>query len=206
VLTLPDGGIALMVGDASGKGVAAAIFVAMTRSLLRAAMARGASPAEALGQANAALAADNPTMMFVTAFVAILDPETGLLRFANAGHNPPRAVSAEAGHRFVGGADGIALGVVEEVIFDDRVTRLTPGETLVLFTDGVTEADRADGSLFGDERLTAALRAAVAAEPAALVAHIAAEVARFAAGSPQADDITLLCLAYEGVAVVAQGD
>lgn len=199
VLTLADGSVALMVGDASGKGVAAAIFVAMTRSLLRAAIARGASPAGALEQANAALAADNPTMMFVTAFIAVLDPATGLLRYANAGHNPPRVVGA-AGQCALGGADGIALGVVEDFVFEDRARRLAPGETLVLFTDGVTEADRADGTLFGDDRLSDALVAGAGAAPSALVGQIAAAVAGFAAGCPQADDITLLCLAFAGPA------
>ncbi|MBW6398236.1 SpoIIE family protein phosphatase [Roseomonas sp. HJA6] len=200
VVTLGDGSVALMVGDASGKGVAAAIFVAMTRSLLRAAVSRGASPAEALEQANALLVADNPTMMFATAFVAVLDPATGLLRYANAGHNPPRVVAALGGQRALGGADGIALGVVEEFVFEDRQTVLAPGETLVLFTDGVTEADRADGALFGDDRLSDALAAGAGAEPTALVGHIAAAVTRFAEGCPQADDITLLCLAYAGAA------
>lgn len=200
VLALADGSIALMVGDASGKGVAAAIFVAMTRSLLRAAIARGASPAEALEQANAALAADNPTMMFVTAFVAVLDPATGVLRYANAGHNPPRVVGAAGGQQPLGAADGIALGVVEDFIFEDRARRLAAGETLVLFTDGVTEADRADGTLFGDDRLSDALVAGAGATPIALVGQIAAAVNGFADGCPQADDITLLCLAYAGAA------
>jgi sigma-B regulation protein RsbU (phosphoserine phosphatase) len=200
VVTLPDGGVALMVGDASGKGVAAAIFVAMARSLLRAAITRGASPAQALAQANAALAADNPTMMFATAFVAILHPATGRLRYANAGHNPPRLIAASAGHRALGGADGIALGVVEDFVFEDREAMLAAGDRLLLFTDGVTEADRDDGSLFGDERLTEALVEAADGAPDALVAEIAAAVACFAAGCPQADDITLLCLAYAGVA------
>ncbi|MEO3471885.1 SpoIIE family protein phosphatase [Roseomonas sp. CAU 1739] len=201
VVTLADGCVALMVGDASGKGVAAAIFVAMTRSLLRAAVSRGATPAEALEQANAALAADNPTMMFATAFVAILDPATGLLRYANGGHNPPRVVGAASGEGPLGGADGIALGVVEDFVFEDRARHLASGETLVLFTDGVTEADRADGTLFGDDRLSDALAAGAGASPTALVRHIAAAVDGFAEGCPQADDITLLCLAYAGVAL-----
>ena len=201
VVTLADGSVALMVGDASGKGVAAAIFVAMTRSLLRAAITRGATPAEALAQANDALAADNPTLMFATAFVAVLDPATGLLRYANAGHNPPRVVGETASQRPLGGADGIALGVVEDFVFEDRERRLTPGDTLVLFTDGVTEADRADGALFGDDRLSDALVAHAGTAPTALVGHIATAVAGFAEGRPQADDITLLCLAYGGAAV-----
>ena len=205
VMRLADGRLAVMVGDASGKGVAAAIFVAMTRSLLRAAISRGASPAEALGQANSALAADNPTMMFATAFVAILDPVNGRLHYANAGHNPPRVLGATPCQRALGGADGIALGVVEDFIFDDRETLLAPGETLVLFTDGVTEADRADGTLFGDDRLSDALIAGAGSEPAVLVGHIVAAVNGFAEGCPQADDITLLCLAFVGEAVATTG-
>ncbi|MBR0649444.1 SpoIIE family protein phosphatase [Roseomonas terrae] len=200
VLVLADGRVALMVGDASGKGVAAAIFVAMTRSLLRAAVSRGASPAEALAQANDMLAADNPTLMFATAFIALLDPASGLLRYANGGHNPPWLAGAAA-QRALGGGDGIALGVVEGFAFDDREALLSPGDRLLLFTDGVTEADREDGSLFGDERLSATLASAADAPPEALVAHVAGAVADFAEGRPQADDITLLCLAYAGAGV-----
>lgn len=200
-MMLDEHRLVLMVGDASGKGVAGAIFVAMTRSLLHAAVARGASPGEALAQANDTLAVDNPSMMFATAFVGILDCRSGVLRYANAGHNPPRVLrqdGAEApihGH----GAQGIALGIVEDFVFDEHEAAIAPGDTLLLFSDGVTEAQRPGGELFGDERLSATLAAAAnaaAADPTIIVEHIAQAVDAFAAEEPQADDITLLCLSY----------
>lgn len=202
VLMLPGERLALMVGDASGKGVAAAIFVAMTRSLLRAAVTRGASPAEALAQANDILAADNPSMMFATAFVAILDCRTGAVVHASAGHDAPRLLRADGAEVPLHGrgAQGVALGVMEDLAYADHAACLAPGETLLLFTDGVTEADRADGALFGEARLADALAGSRGATPAQTVLRIADAVEDFAAGAPQADDITLLCLAFHGVA------
>lgn len=200
-MMLDEHRLVLMVGDASGKGVAGAIFVAMTRSLLHAAVARGASPGEALAQANDTLAVDNPSMMFATAFVGILDCRSGVLRYANAGHNPPRVLRQDGeeapihGH----GAQGIALGIVEDFVFDEHEAAIAPGDTLLLFSDGVTEAQRPGGELFGDERLSATLVAAAnaaAADPTIIVEHIAQAVDAFAAEEPQADDITLLCLSY----------
>ncbi len=200
VMMLPGERLALMVGDASGKGVAAAIFVAMTRSLLRAAVTRGASPAEALAQANDVLAADNPSMMFATAFVAILDCRTGAMTYASAGHDAPRRLAADGAEAPLHGrgAQGVALGVMEDIPYADQAARLDPGDALLLFTDGVTEADRADGALFGEARLAGTLAAARGAAPAETVLRIAEAVEGFAAGAPQADDITLLCLAFHG--------
>lgn len=202
VLMLPGERLALMVGDASGKGVAAAIFVAMTRSLLRAAIMRGASPAEALAQANDTLVADNPAMMFATVFVGILDCRSGRMVLANAGHDAPRRLRPDGTGAALHerGAQGVALGVMEDMSYVDHVATLAAGETLLLFSDGVTEADRADGTLFGEARLVAALAAARGSGPAATVRHIAGAVDTFAAGAPQADDITLLCFAFHGAA------
>jgi sigma-B regulation protein RsbU (phosphoserine phosphatase) len=193
--------LAMMVGDASGKGVAAAIFVAMTRSLLHAAVVRGASPAEALAQANDTLTVDNATMMFATVFVGILDCRTGTLRYANAGHNAPRIVrdgTHEApihGH----GVQGIALGVFEHFAFEDHEMTVLPGDVLLLFTDGVTEAEGPGEELFGDDRLSAALLAAASEEPGPLIERIDRVVDEFAADQPQADDITMLCLSFRAL-------
>lgn len=205
VMMLPGERLALMVGDASGKGVAAAIFVAMTRSLLRAAIARGASPGEALAQANDTLAADNPAMMFATAFVAILDCRTGALTFASAGHDAPRRLAADGTEAPLHGRgqQDVALGILGDIGYSDRVCAVAPGDVLLLFTDGVTEADRADGTFFGEDRLGATLAAARGASPPETVRRIAEAVEAFAAGAPQADDITLLCLAFRGDAAAS---
>ena len=195
---LDENRLALMIGDASGKGVAAAIFVAMARSLLRAAVVRGASPAEALAQANDTLSVDNPSMMFATVFVGILDCRTGTLRFANGGHNAPRLVRADGAEAPIhgNGAQGIALGIMEHFDFDDHEAVMAPGDVLLLFTDGVTEAEGPGKELFGDDRLSTALVGATAEEPAALIERIDRILDDFAAGEPQADDITMLCLAF----------
>lgn len=186
--------LAIFIGDASGKGVGAAVFIAMARSLLRSAIARGATPAEALAQANDVLSADNPTMMFATAFVGILDLDSGRLSFANAGHNPPLLQQRDGRQDWLRGTSGIALGVMEDSDYTSREITLQESDTLLLYSDGVTEALAPDGSFYGETRLSA-LAAAVQQDPAALVAALFADVADFEQEEPQADDITVLCLA-----------
>ncbi len=190
--------LALFIGDASGKGVGAAIFIAMARSLLRSAISRGASPAEALAQANDALAVDNATMMFATAFVGILDLPTGRLRFASAGHNAPRLRRADGTEGMLHGPEGIALGIAEGFSFDDREALLGPGDVLLLYTDGVPEAVGPGGGLFGDDRLAKVFSAPGCGDPRAVIESVGAAVAEFAGEEQQADDITMLCLHYSG--------
>lgn len=190
--------LALFIGDASGKGVGAAIFIAMARSLLRSAVSRGASPAEALAQANDALAVDNATMMFATAFVGILDLPTGHLRFASAGHNAPRLRRADGMEGMLHGPEGIALGIAEGFAFDDRETVLGPGDVLLLYTDGVPEAVGPGGGFFGDDRLAEVFGAPGSGDPRMVIEAVGAAVSQFAADEQQADDITMLCLHYSG--------
>ena len=192
-LLLDERRLAIFIGDASGKGVGAALFIAMARSLLRSAVARGASPAEALAQANDVLSTDNPTMMFATAFVGVLDLASKRLSFANAGHNPPVLMPWDGRPDWMRGAAGIALGVMEGFEYESGEIVLRPGDTLLLYTDGVTEAIASDGGFYGEERLSA-LAAGTTKDPAALVAAVFADVADFAQDEPQADDITLLGL------------
>lgn len=189
--------LALLIGDASGKGVHAAIFIAMARSLLRAAIGRGASPAEALAQANDVLSTDNPTMMFATAFAAVLDCRTGLLTYANAGHNAPRRRGAR-GEAELPVARGIALGVMDGMEFIDQEITLEAGDMVLMFTDGVTEAVAPGDILFGDDRLAAIVADPALAEPAQLVDAVALQVEAFADTEPQADDITMLALHWRG--------
>ena len=192
-LLLEEQRLAIFIGDASGKGVSAALFIAMARSLLRSAVARGASPAEALAQANDVLAADNPTMMFATAFVGVLDLASRRLSFANAGHNPPMLLPRDGRPDWMRGTAGIALGVMEGFEYEGAEIALRPGDALLLYTDGVTEAIASDGGFYGEERLSA-LASGTTTDPAALVADVFADVADFAKDEPQADDITLLGL------------
>jgi sigma-B regulation protein RsbU (phosphoserine phosphatase) len=199
LLMLDEHRLVLMIGDASGKGVGAAIFIAMARSLLRAAMGRGATPAEALAQANDTLAADNPTLMFATAIVAVLDCRSGLLTYANAGHNAPRRRSADGREGELPLEVGIALGVMDGIDFADQTLLLEAGDHLLMFTDGVTEAMGPHDAMFGDARLAAIVADPRNADPARLVEAVAQSVEVFAETEPQADDITMVALHWRGV-------
>jgi sigma-B regulation protein RsbU (phosphoserine phosphatase) len=190
--------LAIMIGDASGKGVSAAMFIAIARSIIRSAIVRGASPAQAIALANSALAVENHTMMFATVFVGILDLSTGWLTYANGGHNPPYLVSEATGVRALGGITGIALGIMEDAEYDDEEVLVPEAASLVLFTDGVTEANAADDSMFGEAQLEDALARLASAGPEVTVAAIQQAVRRFADGVEQADDITVLSARFLG--------
>lgn len=190
--------LALMIGDASGKGVSAAMFIAMGRSILRSAIVRGASPGQALALANSTLAVENHTMMFATVFVGVLDLRTGWLTYSSAGHNPPYLVTPKGVVTALGGDTGIALGILEDAEFEDAEMLVPEGDSLVMFTDGVTEANALDDSMFGEERLEAELSIAALEGPEGAVAAIQEAVRRFAEGTEQADDITVLSARFNG--------
>lgn len=186
------------VGDVSGKGVPAALFMAVTRTLLRATAQHQASPADCLKYLNAVLAEQNVSGMFVTVFYAVLDTRTGELVFANAGHNAPYIISADRKVRPLKDDNGPMLALIEGFDYQQATSRLAPSEGIMLYTDGVTDARDRDGEFFNDWRLEAYL-AAHALEPVEqLVIGLHQEVQRFSAGAQQADDITTLGLRYLG--------
>jgi sigma-B regulation protein RsbU (phosphoserine phosphatase) len=193
---LPDGRLGLVIADVSGKGVSAALFMAVTRTLLRMVASSGIDPAQCLATVNDLLAADNQEMMFVTAFYATLDSATGVLEYASAGHLPPLLIGAEGPARELPGCDGIVLGVLPAQDYTLRRHTLAPDEVLFLYTDGVTEAADPAGELFAKARLAAALEAHRGLHCQDLLAAVVGEVTRFAAGAPQADDITCLALRH----------
>ena len=197
-ILLEEKRLALLIGDASGKGVSAAMFVATCRALLRSSLVRGASPAEALLATNAAVTIDARTSMFATAFVALLDLGSGRLQYANAGHNPPYLRRAGGMLTMLDRARGIALGVMEPAEFDECEVMLATGETLFLFTDGVTEAYDPAREFYGEARLEAVLRASGTREAEAVVQQVAKDVTSFVRGETQADDITMLAVTYLG--------
>jgi sigma-B regulation protein RsbU (phosphoserine phosphatase) len=196
-LVAPDR-LAFVVADAAGKGLPAAIFITLTRTLLRAAAVRFGSPGECLRAVNGMLCLDNPTVMFATAFFGLLDTSTGEIAFANAGHNPPYAVRKKGGVDIVASQGTMALGIVEDQVYKTATVRLTPGDTLLCFSDGVTEALERDGGLFGEHRLVATLAAKAGASPMEIAAQVVEDVDRFIGTTPMADDITVLALTYYG--------
>jgi sigma-B regulation protein RsbU (phosphoserine phosphatase) len=187
------------IGDVSGKGVPAALFMAVTKTRLRAAASRVANPGEILRRLNGELYRDNDAVMFVTVFCGILNVRTGEIEYSNGGHELPYHLSG-GGVRPLDNPGGGALGIADNVAYPSARLRLGAEESLFLYTDGVTEATDPKGAFFSDERLEQLLTRGRAAGPRQLLREVVDEVNSFSAGAPQADDITGLVLRYVGTA------
>lgn len=195
-IRLDEHRIALLVADVSGKGVPAAFFMAISRTVLQQAARGDTGPAACLAATNDALCDTNPLDLFVTLFYAVLDLRTGALAWANAGHNPPLVLRAARGIERLPSLGSPPLGVFKGLAFAERRTVLQPGDTLVMFTDGVTEAMDGMGELFGDDRLLHCLERADDAEPRLVIARVTTAVRDFAGAAPLADDLTCLVLRF----------
>jgi len=197
---LDDDHLCLVVGDVSGKGVPAALFMAVTKYLIEAAVGMDEQPDRALERVNRHLAGNNESCMFVTIFMGILNVKTGEFVYANAGHNPPVLWDAEREPRFFNPPGGPVVGIMDDAVFNmDRLT-LTPGTVILAYTDGVTEAFSAEGTAFSDERLLKGV-GPVREKPVNEITRVLlAEISAFCVGAPQADDITILALRFGGVA------
>jgi sigma-B regulation protein RsbU (phosphoserine phosphatase) len=193
-----DGRVWLLVGDVSGKGVGAALFMAVTKTLFRAIAPGSASVAAAVGRVNLELARDNDHAMFVTAFAARLDLATGELEYVNAGHNPPYRVDTRGTVTPLGGTVQPALGVLEGHEYQASVARLSPGDLLVMYTDGVVEARNAGGDEFQSPRLASYLAGCAGSSADAVVRGLLGGVEDFAGDAPQYDDVTVLALRWLG--------
>ncbi len=186
--------LGLMVGDVAGKGVPAALFMAMSRTNLRAAALSGRSPAEALQRANELILNDSQADAFLSALYATLDPETNCLTYANGGHNRPLLVQASTGEIRELSARGMILGQFEEVALEEETVEFAPGDVLILYTDGVTDAINADSQPFGEERFKAILASMGELGAAEVVATILEAIHEFEGSEPPADDITVLAV------------
>ncbi len=195
--------LALSIGDASGKGIASAMFVSVARAALKSEGSKTVDPALCLREANRLIASDNEEMMFMTTFYGILDLATGDLTYANAGHLPPYLLQHGQGVTAMAITAGVPLGVLEEYAFEPLHRRLAPGDAIVLYTDGVTEAADPHDDLFGEPRLEATLAGHHDDSCEAVVERLFTTVHAFANGAPQADDIAVLAVRYKGV--VPQG-
>jgi serine phosphatase RsbU (regulator of sigma subunit) len=195
-IELPDERIGLVVADVAGKGVPAAFFMAVARTNLREFAVQHADPGSCLVHTNNVLCAQNPLDLFVTVFYCIFDATTGLLCYANGGHNPPYLRRADGLVEPLSGAGGLVLGVMPGVEFPNHTVQLRPGDRLVLYTDGVTEAFNRADEAYGVERLIAEVRQYGDGAAAALVERICRSVTTFAGVAPQSDDITLTVLAW----------
>jgi sigma-B regulation protein RsbU (phosphoserine phosphatase) len=195
-IELPDGQIGLVIADVSGHGVPAAFFMAVARTNLRELAVHHLDPGDCLARTNDALCAQNPLDLFVTVFYCILNPTTGVLRYANGGHNPPYVRRAAASVETLNGAGGLVLGAMPGVRYPTHTVQLLRGDRLVLFTDGVTEAFNPTEELYGAQRLVDEVHVHGGGTPAALVERICGSVTNFAGNAPQSDDITLTVLTW----------
>lgn len=193
--------LGFVIADVSGKGVPAALFMTITRTLLKATAQFVAEPTRCVAQLNDLLAAENEQLMFVTLFYGVLQLDTGELRYVNAGHNPPYLLRTDGSVALLPRTGGIAVAVSEDFPYRHGSVDLCAGDQLFLYTDGVTEAFDPGGQEYGDARLSQALHAALVATdhlPEPIVAHVLADVHAFEHGAPQADDITCVALRYLG--------
>ena len=194
---LDDGRLAVAVGDVSGKGVPAALYMAVTRTLLRAAAQQCPDPGQCLGQVNRRLLGDSPSAMFVSLFYGVLDLRTGTLLYSLGGHPWPYLVRAGGAAEGLT-ARGLLVGVFKEAVYETAQVALRPGDDLFLYTDGVTEAYNAGGEFFAAQGLEATLLRADRSTPEALVRGVLAAVRQFAGPGTQSDDLTALAVRYNG--------
>lgn len=187
-----------VIADVSGKGIAAALFMAMSRTLVKSVALEGVAPDECLQRVNHLLCLDNGSEMFVSLFYAVLDTRDGALAYANGGHNPPVVVRASGIAEPLPSTGGVVLGALSDSRYAAGATRLQRGDSLFLYTDGVTEAMNAGGDLFTVERLHAVLAGQAGVGAESIVHKVVSEVRDHAAGAPQSDDITVLALKHCG--------
>jgi sigma-B regulation protein RsbU (phosphoserine phosphatase) len=188
----------LLVGDVSGKGVGAALFMAVTKTLFRAIAPGSPSVAEALGHINRELARDNERAMFVTAFGARLDLATGELEYVNAGHTPTYRLEAGGGVAPLPGPVDPALGAIEAHAYRSSRLRLAPGDAVVLYTDGVVEAHSPAGEEFQALRLESHLAGCQGVPAERIVQGLVERLEEFASDAPQYDDVTIVALRFQG--------
>lgn len=189
---IDDSQIAFTIADVSGKGVPAALFMTMTRGLIRALGQKTKSPLQCFMQLNELIALENDSSMFVTAFYGIYNIQTREIQYCNAGHNPPYLVSSGGELKQIARCEGVALGVVKEGdFFTQNSLILKPDDTFLLYTDGVTEAMNTKNELFQEARFEAILKQNAHMPLKDLLEKIVLDVKKFSENREQSDDITL---------------
>ena len=194
VIELPNKRMGLFIADVADKGIPAALFMALTRTLVRAAVIEIESPAGALRRVNDLLVPDTQQGMFVTAVYAVLDMNSGRLTYANAGHNPPLWLRKQQHGIKRLTRTGVALGAVEQAPMSERSIELEYGDFLLMYTDGLTEAFSPDGQLFGENRLIKTLRARHMNSADDLLGAAEDELKEFIQSTPLSDDLTMLAV------------
>ncbi len=190
--------LCLVIGDVSGKGVPAALFMAISKTLIKTEAKQGLSTDEVLSVVNSILYPDNQACLFVTVFCAILDIETGELEFSNGGHNPPLVCDNTGCFDFIKVHSGFVIGVMDNFRCENQRLQLKPGDTIFLYTDGVTEAMNPQRQMFTEAKLKNCLGNLKDKNIKEMINFMRQEIFSFAQGEQQSDDITMLGLKYKG--------
>jgi len=186
------------IGDVCGKGIPAALFMAISKTLLKTEALRGLSPEQILTRVNDILYPDNDLSMFFTGFCVILDTENGEILFANGGHNPPLICIADGEFQFIPMSKSLVVGVMPDAKFESQKLVLKPDDVIFMYTDGVTEAVNPEEQLFSSDRLKNCLSNLKGRGPTYIINAVRAEIEAFTRGMPQYDDITMLALRFNG--------
>jgi sigma-B regulation protein RsbU (phosphoserine phosphatase) len=189
-----EGNLGLVIADVTDKGMPAALFMALTRSIVRASIAGASSPAQGIARANRLICDDSTRGMFVTLFYALLDPATGALTYVNAGHNPPLLYQADRGQLTELTLTGMALGVEPDTSFEQHTLHLIPGDFILFYTDGVTDAMDTGGAAFGIERVEQVVRQHATSPAEAIMGALKTAIDDFTGASAPFDDIAIMVL------------
>jgi len=195
---IDDHNLFFIIGDVSDKGAPASLFMAVTRTLIRAMAKDGLKPDQLISRVNQELSLDNESQMFVTLFCGVMDTQTGVILYVNAGHNPPLIMPLASEVTYLETIPGISIGIIEDASFHLGRLVLNPGETLFMYTDGVTEAMNWTDELFSEEKLQSIVRTNRDASLEDLISTVMQEIERFSNDVPQTDDITMLALRFDG--------
>jgi sigma-B regulation protein RsbU (phosphoserine phosphatase) len=187
-----------LVGDVSGKGVPAAFFMAVTKTLLKVFAEGRLDPGAILSKVNNDLAEDNDSCMFVTLFLAIIDIRTGEVCYASAGHNPPLLLPAGQEAQWIPSQNELVAGIMEDIAYTSRCMTMQPGDTLFIYTDGVTEAMDRRQALYSENRLVEVMNQCRDQSADEIVHAIDVSLKKFTGGAEQSDDITMLAMKYLG--------
>src|SRR3989304_4952311 len=188
--------LGVVIGDVSGKGIASALLMAVTKTLLKATAYKGMPADNVLSEVNNIIVDESPSNMFVTVFYGVLDTRSGAFEYSNGGHNPPYLISVDGKVKQLDNIGGLMIGAMNDVPYESNVVMIQPGESLLFYTDGVTESFNKEGEEFQETRLEKILDNKNSLSVNKVVEHVFENVQSFSDGVEQSDDITCLALKY----------
>jgi serine phosphatase RsbU (regulator of sigma subunit)/uncharacterized membrane protein len=195
---IEDHTLCLIIGDVCGKGVPAALFMAISKTLLRTEALRGTPPGDALSNVNNLLYAENDLSMFFTGFCIVIDTVTGKALYANGGHNLPLLSKNNEAFEFISMPGGLVVGAMPDIKFKTHELQLQKNDILFMYTDGVTEAMDAEERLYSNDSLKECLSGLTRRDPESIIRAVRADMEDFIRGTPQSDDITMLAFRFNG--------